>query len=140
MEELKKIYDRNPIALFAMAVSHLLDIGFRTAKDITDEEIEELEGNGLMTKAFVQDLVSLSREIAQNCEHNTTLIQFCEKYEVFDSGDIRRERLKNLFCNYVCNDFEASSEDYVREALYQSGADDYELEQIGLGWLINEEE
>ena len=138
---LEKIYNNSRLDVFAMAVSHLMDIGFRTAMDITDEDIEALDGNGLMTKSFVQALVSLSRDIALACSSPTELIVLCNKYEIFDSGTISRKRLKDILCNYVCNDFETASPGYVRDVLYDyCGCDDDELEEIGLEWLILEDD
>ena len=138
---LETIYDNNRLDVFVMAVSHLMDIGFRAAMKITDDDINALDGNGLMTKAFVQDLVRLSREIALACESPTELMVFCNKYEIFDSGTISRKRLKEILCGYVCNDFEAAEPGYVRDVLYDyCGCDDFELEEIGLGWLVLEDD
>ena len=82
---LKAIYDKTRLDVFSMAVAHLLDIGFRNAEKITDEDIEQMEGNGLMTQSFVRNLVKLSREIARACDGNPVeLIQFCMTEEVFD--------------------------------------------------------
>ena len=86
----KKLYDlylKNQYnGLFAMAVSHLLCIGFNDAQEITDEQIETINGNGLMTKEFCQDLVKLTRDIALVCENNpVSLIQFCMVEEIFDT-------------------------------------------------------
>lgn len=82
--KLKAIYNRERLDVFSMAVSHLLDIGFRQAKKITDDDIGKMEGNGIMTQDFVQHLVKLSREIAQACDDLPEIIQFCEAEEVFD--------------------------------------------------------
>lgn len=72
--------------MFPMAVSHLLDIGFRAAQQITEKDIEELEGNGLMTKEFVQDLVRTSKEIAEICNYEPTkLVMYCSVKELFDN-------------------------------------------------------
>ena len=38
-------------------VSYIMDKGMSNVKEITDEQIEKLEGNGLMTQDFVQSLV-----------------------------------------------------------------------------------
>ena len=74
-KDLKKIYDKNHVVLFNMAFTHLMDIGWRNVIEITDKEIEELEGNGMMTKDFVQDLVRLTRELARTAQP-VELIQF----------------------------------------------------------------
>ncbi len=84
-KDLKKIYDGTRMDIFVMAVGHLLDLGFRTAKEITDEQIAKLPGNGLMTEDFVQNLVRTTREIAQACDSNVELIQFCMVENIFDT-------------------------------------------------------
>lgn len=81
---MKKIYYRNP-QMFIMATAHLLDIGFRKANEITDEDINELEGNGLMTQDFVQDLVRMTRDIAAECGNDVVeIIMFCMAEDIFD--------------------------------------------------------
>ena len=88
---LKAIYRRD-MGVFPMAVANLLDIGFRRAQKITDEEIERLEENGLMTKEFVQALVRTTRDIALECENNVVeIIQFCMAEEVFSIDYYKEE-------------------------------------------------
>lgn len=86
-KKLKDLYLNNQYnGLFAMAVGHLLTIGFIDAQEITDEQIETVKGNGLMTAAFCQDLIRLTREIALTCENNPVeLIQFCMVEDIFDT-------------------------------------------------------
>ena len=83
-KDLKKIYDENHVVLFNMAVTHLIDIGWRNAIDITDKEIDELEGNGMMTKEFVQDLMRLTRELAKTAQP-VELIQFAQVEKLYDT-------------------------------------------------------
>ena len=82
---LREIYDKTRLDIFSMAVTYLCDIGYRNVVDITDKEIDELEGNGLMTKSFVQTLVKLAREISGVIESPTELIQFCDAMGVFET-------------------------------------------------------
>ena len=44
-----EVYRKNP-STFPMAVAYLADKGYEFTKQITNEDIAELEGNGLMTK------------------------------------------------------------------------------------------
>lgn len=55
---------------YVMILSYILDKGESTIKEITDEQIAELEGNGLMTESFVQGLVRTAREVVLNCEQS----------------------------------------------------------------------
>lgn len=81
-----KIYESTCTPVYAMAVAYLLDKGFSFVQKITDEDIENLEENGIMTKEFVQDLVKVARDIANECGNDVTkLIQFCQKKRVFDT-------------------------------------------------------
>ncbi len=83
-KDLKKIYDKNHVVLFNMAFTHLRDIGWRNAIDISDKEIEELEGNGMMTKEFVQDLMRLTRELAKTAQP-VELSQFAQVEKLYDT-------------------------------------------------------
>ena len=103
--EIKKIYDTYRLDVFVLAISHLMDIGFRTASEITDEGIEKTEGNGLMTKDFCQTLNKIARDIAQCCEPSE-LVQLCQAEDVFDvrfsAEKIGRSRLEVLLSNALC--------------------------------------
>ena len=44
-------------------ISYIMDKGMSNVKEVTDEQIEKLEGNGLMTQDFVQSLVRCARRI-----------------------------------------------------------------------------
>lgn len=80
-----EVYRKNP-STFPMAVAYLIDKGYEFTKQITDEDIVKLEGNGLMTKEFVQELVRTAREITKATDNNTVeIIQFCAAEEIFDT-------------------------------------------------------
>lgn len=80
-----EIYKRNP-SVYPMAVGYLLDKGFTFVQQITDEEIDGLEGNGIMTENFVKDLVRTARDIARECDNSVVeVIQFCAAEEIFDT-------------------------------------------------------
>lgn len=50
-----------------MVVQYVLDKGTENLKEITEEEILKLEGNGLMTSNFVQALVRTGVRISKEC-------------------------------------------------------------------------
>lgn len=52
---------------YVMILSYILDKGQTTISQIEDDDIENLEENGLMTKDFVQTLVRTAREVVRNC-------------------------------------------------------------------------
>lgn len=103
--ELKKFYDKTRLDYFVMAITHLMDIGWRNAEKITDEEIEKCEGNGLMTKDFVQWIQRTAREITRIADGPVELIQFCEAQDVFDiqnySDMTPRNRLEEMLLNAI---------------------------------------
>lgn len=53
--------------LAGAVISYLFDKGIDNVKEITDEDIAEIPGNGLMTASFSQALVKTAREIAKTC-------------------------------------------------------------------------
>lgn len=81
--KIKKLYNKYHLAQFNMAVAQLMEIGFRSASGLTDEEISQAKGNAFMTDEFWQETLKLVREIAQNYSA-AELIQFCEVEEPFD--------------------------------------------------------
>ena len=73
---------------YVMIISYILDKGQSMISEITDEQIENLEGNGLMTKEFVQSLVRASREVVRNCRQDDIIrlikAEWCCAGEVYD--------------------------------------------------------
>jgi len=128
-KNLKAIYDKTRLDMFSMAVAHLLDIGFRSAEEITDDEIAQMKGNGLMTQGFVQDLVRLSREIAKACDNNPVeIIQFCQAEEVFD---IRRYANKPTYSDLVS---------YIQNAMGMLEHGGYAHQDMFENWFCIEDE
>ena len=125
--KVKKIFDRERLDIFGMAVSYLMDIGWRTAIEITDEEIKEVEGNGLMTQEFCQYLCKLAREIAQSCSP-TQLIQLCEAEEIFElrhsAGKVSRRTLEEGLTNAI--------HFYLRDMLYNNENYDSVCEEFNI--------
>lgn len=54
--------------LAGAVIGYLFDKGIDNVKEITDEDIAEIPGNGFMTASFSQALVRTAREIAQSCD------------------------------------------------------------------------
>ena len=130
---LREIYDKTRLDIFSMAATYICDIGYRNVINITDKEIDELEGNGLMTQSFVQMLVRLARDICNVIESPTELIQFCDAVGIYettyftDGEHLSRRTLEDIsrkMANYLLYedtpfsldiDFETTSElaDYL---------------------------
>lgn len=71
--------------VFSVAIGHLMYLGYQTVLEITDEDIEEVEGNAMMTKEFSQEIVSTARQIAKITEEDPVfLFAFCQNINLFD--------------------------------------------------------
>lgn len=82
-ERLYDIYISNP-RIFPLVATHLIDIGFRKAKELTDKEIEDIKGNDFMTDDFCKVLLKTCRDIANIVTSPCELIQFCTAESVFE--------------------------------------------------------
>ena len=81
--ELEKIYEMERLDFFVMAVNHLCDIGLRMSRKITDEDIENQKGNGLMTKEFCQELLKTTRDIANAIDGPYELLSFMSQEDIY---------------------------------------------------------
>lgn len=72
----------------AMVVAYLFDKGIEFCKSITDEDINSLEGNGLMTEEFVQSMVRTASIIAKECSLFDDIIPYIAvRFYVEDEDD-----------------------------------------------------
>lgn len=69
---------------FALACGYFFDIGYNAAKEITDEEIKNVEGNGIMTKDFCEWMMETARTIANTIDSAVELVQFCMAEDIYD--------------------------------------------------------
>lgn len=90
-KDIKEIYDHTDLAVFSMATTQLMIMGWNEAEELTDEEIAEQEGNGLMTQEFVQDLLRLTRKIAKTCSP-VEFIQFCQVEKLYDTKGYKTKK------------------------------------------------
>jgi hypothetical protein len=51
-------------------------VGIDKAREITDEEIEAIEGNAFMTQEFCQALVRCARRIARECDFIKDIVPY----------------------------------------------------------------
>lgn len=134
-KDLKKLYDKTDMAIFGMAITHLLDIGFRRAAEITDEEISALKENPMMTEKFVKQLVTLTREIAKTASP-VEVIQFCQAIEMYDityyvpNRRINYNRMEELATTAISY---LDDEDMLREFCDDRGIEFYEEEKSYFG-------
>ena len=93
-------------------ISYIMDKGMSNVKEITDEQIKKLEGNGLMTQDFVQSLVRCARRICIECEW-IELIEFIRLY---------------LWCTPTVHDVYLYKEDFTDESFAEL-LDDLDLSE-----------
>lgn len=99
-----------------MVFTYLMDKGIENIKEITDEQIEKMEGNGLMTQQFVQSLVRCARRICNECEWIET-IEFIRLH---------------LWCTPTVHDVYLYKEDFTKETFAEL-LDDLDLEEDEVG-------
>ena len=80
--------------------SYIMDKGIKFIKQITDEQISKIEGNGLMTADFVQSLVRCARRICNECEW-IEMIEFIRIH---------------LWCTPTVHDVSLYREDFTEES------------------------
>jgi hypothetical protein len=83
-EKINKIKKETQYVVFSMAVTYLLDKGYDFCKELTDEDINSLKANGMMTKEFVQELVRTARDIANAEDSPIEIVQFCALDDTFE--------------------------------------------------------
>ena len=109
-------------------ISYIMDKGIENVKEITDEEIKNLEGNGLMTQNFVQSLVKCARRICNECEW-IELIEFIRLH---------------LWCTPIVHNVYLYKEDFTNESfselLYNLDLDESEVgKEIKLFAVVDED-
>lgn len=99
-----------------VVISYIMDKGIENVKEITDEQISKLEGNGLMTQDFVQSLVRCARRICNECEW-IELIEFIRLH---------------LWCPPIVHDVYLYKEDFTEESFVEL-LDDLDLDKSEVG-------
>lgn len=86
-KQIKDLHNKLGPAVFAMVVSHLLQVGINTIKNIADKDIAELKGSEFFTKEFEQKICVNAKELANIIADNPiALIQYCMAEELFDTN------------------------------------------------------
>lgn len=96
--------------------SYIMDKGIEFIKQITDEDIEKIKGNGLMTADFVQSLVKCARRICTECEW-VEMIEFIRLH---------------LWCTPTVHDVYLYREDFTDESFAEL-LDDLDLDNDEVG-------
>ena len=117
--------------LVGAVIGYLFDKGIDNVKEITDEDIAEIPGNGFMTASFSQALVRTAREIARSCDLYKDIFPFitCElpnaycqtKYIVWYKEDFHYESdwqklIEDMGVDACADDVKAVQMSYVVSA------------------------
>ena len=131
--------------MFRMAISHLMDVGVRhlteenidhTCKDIENRD----DSKSFMTNGYMCDLVRMSGELAK-IPHIDLLVYIQREieYDIYDGGISYKRAIQLLKNCMSILDF-ADDIDCIRSDFRDADFDDDELEFLGYGYLIEEEE
>lgn len=128
---------------FVMAIAYFFDIGYTRAKNITDDDILKVEGNGIMTKDCCEWLMKMTRQIADMTENAIDVVQFCMAEDIFDvrtfadklSRSDMEEMLETRISNETMYPTDTNAADYY-EFRYGCPIEDFAL----LGYAIPEYE
>ena len=139
--ELKKIKDSTRLDYFVMAISYILDIGYDRASKITENDIANAEGNGLMPKEFVQWIMQTARQITEAVESGVEIVQFCMAEDIFEIGyfadKLSRQAMEHMLRSRIDNEkrsVEDSADTEYFEGVYDCDIYNFSL----LGYSIPE--
>ena len=89
MNKAKAICDKTAKGIpYVMILSYILDKGESIIRMISDEDIDKIKDNGLMTADFQKGIIRAAREVVLNCEQGDIVRLFksdwCCAGEVYD--------------------------------------------------------
>lgn len=98
--------------------SYIMDKGIEFIKQLTEEDIETIEGNGIMSKDFMQSLVRCAKRIGTECEW-IEIIEYIRLYllctpSIKEISLSRREFTKESFAELL-NNLQLNDEDVRNE-------------------------
>ena len=131
--------------IFRMAISHLMDVGIRHLGELeTQTSIDIImagdDTNNILPNKVLCDVVKAAHQLSK-VDHIDILIYNTTELEYgMDYGMINYSRLMQLLGNcidMICSD--QTSKDALN-SLYDIGMDEEEIEGLGFGNLLEEEE
>lgn len=132
--------------LFRMAISHLMDVGIRhlTEENITTacaEIMKEDDSHSFMTNAYKCELLKTAGELAKL--NHIHVLTYISREVVYDVGDNAISYGKAIDLLENCLDYCMSSTYetmYALEMAQEIGFEEDEIEKLGYGFMIEEEE
>ena len=143
--QIDNIRKRNEV-MFRMAVSHLMDVGIRylTEENIAAtcaEIMKEDDSRSFMTNEYKCELIKTAGELAKlDHIHVLTYISREITYDVGDNAityDRAMELLQDCLNYCAASTYETM---YALEMAQEIGFTDDEIEQLGYGYMVNDEE
>lgn len=144
-KRIEAIRNKNGEPMFRMAISHLMDVGIRhlteeSVKETCDEIMKEDDSKAFMTNEFKCDLIKAAYELAQVPQVDLLIyIQREVEYNVFDDS-ISYGRAIQMTKNCIDWIIYGADPEDARSDLNGIGFDEDELEVLGYGYLIEEED
>lgn len=145
--KLDKLRQTNEVML-RMAISHLLDCGYRNC---TDEMIEstcaeimqEDDSKAFITNEFKCDLVRMTGELAK-LDHIHLLVYISrEMFYSVDDNHLSYQRLIRLAkscIEWVLADADGCDTEFVLQEIREMGFEDEDVEYLGFDYLLESEE
>ena len=126
--KLNEVYEKTQTAIFVCGITYLIEKGMENVVQITDEQIAEVKGNGLMTDGFCQAIIKVAKKIAESVESSVEIIQFADakglfETEYYTNGEVfRRSTLEEIVRKLLVDAYE--------DKQYGGSTDDESLEKI----------
>lgn len=142
-DELNKIAKGCNTGHLVLALSYFFDIGYDNASKITDDDIANAKGNGIMTQEFVRWLMKTARQVAAVTESAIDVVMFCMAEDIFDirgfAGKLGRSALEDMINTRIEQERSYPSEDteYFEE---KYGCDIEDFAMLGYDIPDTEEE
>lgn len=101
-------------------VTYILDNGWEDLKEVTEEDILKVEGNGLMTKEFCQALVRASVRICKECDTFDDFLPFIVNYLYVDKAkmkevELSKHGMKDYEWEELIEKFELEDEENIED-------------------------
>lgn len=148
-KESKKILDniraRNDETMFRMAISHLMDVGIRhldeeSCKLTCQGIMKQDDSHSIMTNNFMCDLIWLAHELSK-VSHIDLLVYIQREvdYDVMDDNPSYRRAIQLLRSCVDWMTCDQLPEDALSD-MYSIGFDNEEIEFVGFGNLLEQED
>lgn len=132
-----KLEEQYGTMMVRMALSNMIDKGMEFCSYITDDEIAELDGNAMMTKEFVQDLVRISKELASYSLWDDIMPYIKEHIDMYGIDDYKAKMIRYQTIAYNAIALGQLDEQYDKDDLCcELGCTEEEFDEIMEGMSV----